>query len=234
MKTTIKNNEEDFFRKIERKFNQLRGGPLLISPRDWALMVEWDQRGIPASVIIEALEKGFEKASYQGTSKKSIHSLSYFKGIVEEQWKSFQKRKVGKEEKESSDADLSKIREYLEYLCQSLEACATTISSDPVISKVLKEASYRIHSLMEKNLNSPDEMESAEEQLSLIDEEIGECLINDSDKETIEALLGDAETELSSMGHFMKDKHYKDIKKRYLLKKLRKKYGIPRVSLYFQ
>jgi hypothetical protein len=229
-----KDNDQEFFRKIERKFSQLREGPLLISPKDWALMVEWKKQGIPAVVIIEALEKGFESAAFRGTSRKSINSLHYFKRIVEEHWHSFQKRKIGKAEKESPDPACSEIKEYLEDLSRFLEERSLTFSSETALSKILKEASQRIQLLKEKNVDAQDSIELLEEELSLIDEKIDKRLLDHVSQESIDALLRDAECELSSMGHYMKEEHYSDIKKRYLLKKLRKKYGIPRVSLFFQ
>ncbi len=229
-----KDNEQEFFQKIERKFNQLRGGPLLISPKDWALMVEWRKKGIPAVIIIEALEKGFEKAAFRGASRKSINSLHYFKRIVEEHWHSFQKRKIGKPEKEPLDHSISKIKEYLEDLSRFLEEQSQSLSSKTSLSKLLKKASQKILSLKEKSIAAQDSMELLEEDLSAIDEEIGNQLLEEENKGTIDALLQKAERELSSLGHHMKEEHYHDIKKRYILKKLREKYSIPRISLYFQ
>lgn len=234
MTKTGKDNEQEFFQKIERKFNQLRGGPLLISPKDWALMVEWRNEGIPAVVIIEALEKGFEDASFRGASRKSINSLHYFKRIVEEHWHSFQKRMIGKPEKELPDHSISKLKEYLEDLSRFLEERSQSLSSKTFLSKLLKKASQKIRFLKEKSIAAQDSMELLEEELSAIDEEIGTRLLEEANKETIDALLQNAESELSSMGHHMKEEHYHDIKKRYILKKLREKYGIPRISLYFQ
>ncbi len=234
MKRTKSHNDQEYFRKIERKFVQLRGGPLLISPKDWALMVEWSNQGIPAVVIIEALEEGFENAAFRGASKKSINSLHYFKRIVEEHWNSFQKRKIGKPEKESPHTGFAKIKEYLEDLSQCLDERSQAFSSQTTLSKILEEASQKIRSLEDKSSDAPEAVESVEEELSFIDDEIGKSLLEHSDKETIDALLHDAENELFSMGHYMKEEHYSDIKERFLLKKLRKKYGIPRVSLFFQ
>ncbi len=235
MKKTKKHNNQEYFRKIERKFNQLRGSPLLISPKDWALMVEWKDQGIPAVVIIEALEKGFEKASFHGTTKRSINSLSYFKHIVEEHWKAFQKRRIGKVESRSSQTDLSNIKKYLEGLAQSLmELSQKFFKKHPLLSITLKEASQSIVSILERNLNTQENMESIEEQLSVIDDAIGDSLLQQIDKDKIRLIHHDAEVELSSMGHFMKEEYYRDIKKRYVLKILRKEYGIPRVSLFFQ
>lgn len=234
MKKTKKHNNQEYFRTIERKFNQLRGGPLLISPKDWVLMVEWQDLGIPAAVITETLEKGFERASFRGVPKRYINSLSYFKQIVEEHWRSFQKRKIGKLESKSHEPVTHNIRTYLEHLSQALGERSLAFSKETQISQTLKKASQNIASLMERCPGTQEHMESIEETLSSIDDTIGDSLLQCAEKEKIDAAHHDAEAELSAIGHFMKEEHYQDIKRRYVLKKLRKEYGIPRVSLFFQ
>ena len=140
----------------------------------------------------------------------------------------------GRNREKPHESFLPKIKNHLNVLSGFLEDRSRALRSKKSLSHTLHECSLKIRVLIEKSLVTPDSVESIEEKLSAIDDEIGKCLVKCSAKKTIESLLQDAEAELSSMGHFMKEEHYSNIKRQYLLKKLREEYGIPRVSLYFK
>ena len=232
MKKT-ESNENEFFSKIEKKFNQLRGTPLLISPQDWALMEQWKKRGIPAIVIIEALEKGFENAAAGMHRRRNINSLSYFKQIVEDCWESFQKMKIGKDEKITDVSEEGRIMLYLQSLAQHLDALSKKHAAKQELSKLLRKLSSDIKDIPSCSLHSENDIELIEEKLSTAEDEIGQTLLKFSEYEEIERARREAEEEFSHMSDYVNGKHLDDMKKKFIVKKLRKKYGIPKVSLFF-
>ncbi len=52
--------EDEYFRSIEAEFLRRRGAPLLLSPRDWALVGEWRDLAIPQRLVIQAIGNVFD------------------------------------------------------------------------------------------------------------------------------------------------------------------------------
>ena len=51
--------EENYFRMIEEHFLQKRGNPMLLSPKEWALIREWYDAEIPEEVVLRAINRAF-------------------------------------------------------------------------------------------------------------------------------------------------------------------------------
>ena len=75
----------DYFLEIEGHFALRRATPFILSAKDWALMKEWAEAGIPLPVVIEAIDAVFENNETSGRKKK-ISSLSYCRHAVKELW----------------------------------------------------------------------------------------------------------------------------------------------------
>lgn len=69
--------EAAFFRVIEERFCALRGAPMLLSPRDWALISDWWGDGVPLPLVLESLEEVFTARARRGDSGNRINSLAY-------------------------------------------------------------------------------------------------------------------------------------------------------------
>lgn|GEM_PF-1241021 len=73
-----------YLRAIERRFLEMRGRGLMLSPRDVLLVDTWRERGVPIRVVLAALEEGAERfadAHPPGTPLPS--SLAYFAGHID-------------------------------------------------------------------------------------------------------------------------------------------------------
>jgi len=77
--------EEDYFTEIEAHFAMRRGTRFILSTKDWALMKEWKEAGVPLPVVIEAIDSVFEKNETSGR-RKTINSLSYCRHAVKDLW----------------------------------------------------------------------------------------------------------------------------------------------------
>ncbi|MEW5807810.1 MAG: hypothetical protein AB1756_10775 [Acidobacteriota bacterium] len=233
MRKTENHEEEDYFGKIERRFNQLRGTPLLISPKDWALMSEWKKRGIPSIVVIEALEIGFEKAGSRKARRRPISTLSYFKHIIEDCWESFRESRIGKGEKKGEEIDHERTQEFLISLQRSLTGLSERLEGMEELSRSLKKVAEEISRILSSTAWRENELESLEERFSLWDDEVGDALLKCCNTAEMDRAGREAETEFSRMSKFMSPDSFEDIKRRYVIRKLRKKFGIPRISLFF-
>src|ERR1043166_3403501 len=82
----------DYFAEIESHFASKRGAPFILNAKDWALMKEWHEAGVPLPVVIEAIDSVFEKAAER---KKVVNSIHYCRHAVKEVWAGRRKLTVG-------------------------------------------------------------------------------------------------------------------------------------------
>ena len=84
----------DYYTEIEAHFARRRGTPFVLSAKDWALMKEWHDGGVPLPVVIEAIDSVFDKKEAKG---QKVNSLSYCKHAVKELWDERRELQVGLE-----------------------------------------------------------------------------------------------------------------------------------------
>jgi len=70
-------NRNRYFQEIARVFLQLRGAPFVLSSRDIDAISRWEEKGIPLRVVLEGIERAFEKYRTRGAAGRKIPSLSY-------------------------------------------------------------------------------------------------------------------------------------------------------------
>src|ERR1043166_8614111 len=112
--------EEEYFRMIEEYFLQKRGNPILLSPKEWALIREWYESEIPEEVVLRAINRAFEKKE----EDKRPLNLRYCGRLIKSEHKKYLKSLEGKIEKPVEDVRLEakNVREFLEHLHAALEA----------------------------------------------------------------------------------------------------------------
>ncbi len=74
-------NADAYVRSIERAWGEFTGRPVILSPKDWALVEDWHARGIPLALVEQAIEAAVERR----TGGKP-RGLSYLSTAVEEGW----------------------------------------------------------------------------------------------------------------------------------------------------
>jgi hypothetical protein len=69
--------EDEYCRAIEEAFVRRRGAAMLLSPRDWSLMLEWKEAGIPLRLVLQAIDNIFDSFERRAPAGRRINSLSY-------------------------------------------------------------------------------------------------------------------------------------------------------------
>ena len=111
----------DYFAEIESHFASKRGTTFVLNAKDWALMKEWHEAGVPLPVVIEAIDSVFEKAAVRN---KVVNSIHYCKHAVKELWDERRELTVG----EGSSTPEAAPTEALETLAAQLpEPFATRV-----------------------------------------------------------------------------------------------------------
>jgi hypothetical protein len=71
-----------YAREIERRWSALLDKPVVLSPRDWALISAWHARGVPLPLVLESMEA---VASVR-PGRRPPRNLAHIAAAVEESW----------------------------------------------------------------------------------------------------------------------------------------------------
>lgn len=83
-----------YYQSIARAFMERRGAPLLLSPRDQALIGTWEARRIPLRVVLDAIARTFDDLRSKGRGTRGI-SLSRCERRVDEAFAQHRDRGAG-------------------------------------------------------------------------------------------------------------------------------------------
>ena len=227
--------EEEYFRLIEDHFVQKRGNPMLLSPKEWALIREWHEAQIPEEVVLRAIDRGFEKK--KADEDQAPLSLSYFKRIVKSEYKRFLKAQEGAATKQETQETAANIQEYLQKLRGNLEESEkqATAKGNSSLADLLRGCRETLSKeILQPLLQNPTtELQRVEHQLTALEKEIEKVLLTTVSESQIDKLREDAMRELKSFEDKIELPVYQEMINRALIKSVRKLYNIPRLSLFY-
>jgi len=90
-------DEEAYATAVEEAFIGERGTPFLLSAKDWQLIREWRESGVPVETVIRAVRETFGRRRERGMAGK-IGSIAYCAPAVEERWQMERRGLVGQGE----------------------------------------------------------------------------------------------------------------------------------------
>src|SRR3989442_11894211 len=70
-------NYFNYFTEIEEHFQRRRGGSLLLSTLDWALIETWKDAGIPLEAVLRGVDTAFDRYEQRVSKTKKVNSLAY-------------------------------------------------------------------------------------------------------------------------------------------------------------
>jgi len=228
--------EEEYFQLIENHFIQKRGNPMLLSPKEWALIREWHQAQIPEEVVLRAIDRGFEKKNPE--EDKSPVSLNYFKRIVKSEYKRFLKAQEGAAvQPQNQQETAANIQQYLERLRNNLEESERQASEkgNSALADLLRGCRETLSAQILQPLqqNPTTELQRVEHQLTTLEKEIEQVLLTTVSESQLNKFREDAMRELKSFEDKIDLPVYQEMINRALIKSVRKLYNIPRLSLFY-
>jgi hypothetical protein len=233
-------NYFNYFSEIEETFIRRRGRNLLLSPLDWALIETWQQRGIPLRIVIRGIERVFDGVDKQPATKRSVKSLIYCREEIEARYAEWLETQVGKngggkaqspksetQKPKSPDSNLfsdEAIAEHLEKVSADLKKALH--KSEAELRETLENVLLQLAKLKQ---NLPD-TESLEKSLEKFDAFLDESLLKNSEAERLKTEI---EKQIASYKNKMESEVYRRTFDLMLLKRLRERAEIPRLSLFY-
>ena len=227
-------NYFNYFSEIEETFIRRRGKHLLLSPLDWAMIENWQEREVPLNIVLRGIEKVFDSYDAKPKKNRTIKSLMYCKEEIEAQYDEWLESQIGKnnaqeveETKEISIFSHDTIAEHLENV--SLQFENTKVSAKNELGETLERVWHRLQELK----TSFTDAETLETDLTSLEKLIDESLLANTANEEFAILKADTENQLKNYKKQMEAEVYQRTFDLMLLKKLHEKHEIPRLSLFY-
>ena len=227
-------NYFNYFSEIEETFIRRRGKNLFLSPLDWALIETWQEREVPLHIVLRGIEKVFDSYDAKPKKTRTVKSLMYCREEIEAQYEEWLESQVGKngneepvETEESSIFSPEAIAGYLENVSAELKQAQAETTQG--LRETLERVLLRLKELKKNFANA----EKLEEDLTNLEKMLDDSLLENFDQTQLAQLKAENAKELHTYQKTMEKEVYQKTFDLLLLKKLRLKAGIPRLSLFY-
>jgi hypothetical protein len=234
-------NYFNYFTEIEEHFARRRGKHLMLSTLDWAMIETWKDMGIPLHVVLRAVDRVFD--AYEARPRvRRINSILYCQQEVMACFQEYQHARIGA--REDSDgaspppAPFSRemVLEYLQRNRETLRRVAET-RGEPELAALrdaLGRTIERLDALLDDVRTAQEvDVEALERELVRLEQILDEALRACLPPERIEEMRREGERQLKTYKARMSDELYEQTLARYVAKRLREQYGLPRLSLFY-
>lgn len=235
-------NYYNYFTEIEDAFVSRRGSHIHISPLDWSLIESWRRRGVPLDVVLRGIHTAFDGYDRLQRRSRKVNSLFYCQQEVEAQFERHLETQVGagRSEKDSATAaDNSQfapatVATYLDDRRQELVQLAREYKESPRLDEVLRRAVRRLDEMIKRLRQSgaidPEPLEAGLTEIE------GWLLAGLRENLTIDdsaQLRREAEIQLKGYKQGMEAKIYEQTLENFIARRLRERFRVPRLSLFY-
>lgn len=232
-------SDDPYYRSIEEEFVRRRGAPLLLSPRDWKLIGEWQDAGIPLRIVLQGIHNvfdAFDRRAVTGSPARRINSLSYCRQEVlalHDVYRSLHAAEAGRPDVGAGDPARS-IARHLGRLHRSVRSAMTTASAarhDTLVGTLAGAAGdlRRLRRDVKSGAAAPAEVEAA---LLRLDGRLLEAALGALEPGERVALDEAAEKALRDRRARMTPDAFESTRRALLGRDLRRRCGLPRLSLF--
>ena len=220
-------NYFNYFTEIEDTFIRRRAKNLFLSPLDWALIEQWQDRGIPLHIVIRSVESVFDVFDKQPVGTRTIKSLFYCREEVEVQYTEWLKSQAGKSNETDTEPAFSPdaVVAHINDAIASLKANQTESLSEDVARAVVR--------LEELAANLTGDAETIDATLGDIEKLLDRAMLTNWESVHLKTLEKEVAGQLRGYKADMEPAAYKNTFELMLLKRLREEAGIPRLGLFY-
>jgi BirA family transcriptional regulator, biotin operon repressor / biotin---[acetyl-CoA-carboxylase] ligase len=215
--------EPGYYQEVESHFVARRGSPLFITPSEWDLIWRWEQLGIPVEVVKEGIDRVFDREKTHLKPRR----LSYCRQTVEAAFRKFREASLGRREPVEEREEQRAGARLAEIASRLGEIAASEKKRE--LSLLLQRTRDAVRSLAERAEGATEELESALSALDFSFIAEVEAVLGNAEREE---LRREAESSLESYRERMPEKIYRAAVESAYRRRLRRKLGLPTLSLY--
>jgi hypothetical protein len=237
-------NYFNYFTEIEEHFQRRRGGILLLSTLDWALIETWKDAGIPLEAVLRGIDAAFDRYDQRPSKSKKINSLAYCLQEVLSAVEDMKEAAVGASEGGSPDPGQTvektsgfeprAIADFLLRNAGELERAKLPGGGSGSPGSLARESATTLRDLARDLLTEKlGRIEDLERRLTVLEEKLLASLLATTCDTDLIAVRGQADRELAPYRSKMPAPQIDQLMKQYIHKRLLEKYGLPRLSLFY-
>jgi hypothetical protein len=235
-------NYFNYFTEIEEQFLRRRGGGLLLTTLDWALIETWKDAGIPLEAALRGIDAAFDRYDQRPSKTKKVNSLAYCSQEVLAAAEAMKEAAVGT----AADQPPAKssagqgfepevIAAFLRRNADLLERAKLPHSAGISVRTIASDSAATLRKLAQEaeNKKTSSRLEDLERHLTVLEEKLFAALLAATPDEEIVTVRAQADRELAPYRRKMAAPQIEQLQKQYVHKRLLEKYGLPRLSLFY-
>jgi len=236
-------NYFNYFTEIEEHFLRRRGGGLLLSTLDWALIETWKDAGIPLEAVLRGIDSAFDRYDERPSKTQKVNSLAYCSQAVLAAAEDMKEAAVGAENSEPPSAKKSPaaqgfepnvVADFLRKCADALGAAKLPASGGVSPQIVAGEIAATLRQLATEIESKPaPRLEDLERRLTVFEEKLFAALLASTADEEIVTVRAEADRELIPYRRKMSGAQIDQLQKQYIHKRVFEKYRLPRLSLFY-
>lgn len=240
-------NYFNYFTEIEEHFQRRRGGILLLSTLDWALIETWKDAGIPLEAALRGIDAAFDRYDQRPSKSKKVNSLAYCAQEVLAAAEDMKEAAVGVA-RDSSDAggksaataqaprgfDPAEIVAFLRNNADKLEQAKLPSGGSSAPAALARDSARTLRELAEElSVKETMRLEEVERRLSVLEEKLLAALVAGTPDADLVSVRAQADRELAPYRSKMPGAQIEQLLKQYIQKRLLEKHDLPRLSLFY-
>ncbi len=236
-------NYFNYFTEIEDRYLQRRGGGLLLSTLDWALIETWKDAGIPLAAVLRGIDEAFDRYDQRPAKTKKVNSLAYCSQLVLAAAEDMKEAAIGAAASDSEIPAKSRASQgfepevvvpFLRGNADVLDAANLPDAGGVFAQSVALDAAKTLRQLAEEIESKPTaRLEDLERRLTVLEEKIFAALMASTPDDEIVTVRAEADRDLAPYRRKMSGAQIDQLQKQYVHKRLLEKYHLPRLSLFY-
>ena len=233
-----------YFTEIEEQFLRRRGGGLLLTTLDWALIETWKDAGVPLEAVLRGIDVAFDKYEQRPSKTRKINGLGWCAQAVLAAAEDMKEAAVGAAAAPASASPKSgagqgfepeTIAAFLRRNADLLEAAKLPRSAGISVHAMAQQSAAALRKLAHEIESSiaASRLEDLERHLTVLEEKLFAALLAATPDDEIVAVRAQADRELAPYRRKMAAAQIEQLQKQYVHKRLLEKYGLPRLSLFY-
>jgi len=236
-------NYFNYFTEIEEQFRRRRGGGLLLTTLDWALIETWKDAGIPLEAALRGIDAAFDRYDQRPSKTKKVNSLAYCSQEVLAAAEAMKEAAVGAAADQPASAksaagqgfEPEAIAAFLRRNADLLQAAKLPHSAGISVQAVAEDSAATLRKLAQETATptTKSRLEDLERHLTVLEEKLFAALLATTPDEEIVTVRAQADRELAPYRRKMAAAQIEQLQKQYVHKRLLEKYNLPRLSLFY-
>ena len=232
-------NSFNYFTEIEEHFQRRRGGILLLSTLDWALIETWKGAGIPLEAVLRGVDDALDKYDQRPSKSKKVNSLAYCSQAVLAAAEDMKEASVGttSEEKPERESgfEVAQITTFLRSNADKLETAKLPQREGFSTSELAREEAASLRQIADQIDGSQKvpRLEDVERRLTVLEEKLFALLMAATHDEDLILVRAEADRDIAPYRRNMTASQVEQLHRQYVHKRLLERCGVPRLSLFY-